>query len=72
MDTSRTNKTQKRFLKSVQNWPFGSKNKIFSVLGAILDFSAILEFSDEVSMAEITHWVNVHRIAFKNSLKLTR
>ena len=49
MDTSRTNKTQKRFLKSVQNWPFGSKNKIFSVLGAILDFAAILEFGDEVS-----------------------
>ena len=26
MDTSRTNKTQKRFLKYVENWPFSSNN----------------------------------------------
>jgi hypothetical protein len=32
-------KTHKRFLKFVDFWPFGSKNKIFSFLGAISDYA---------------------------------
>ena len=51
MATSETNKMQKRFLKSVKNWPFGAKNTIFPVLGAILNLDAILEFCDTISMA---------------------
>jgi hypothetical protein len=44
VDASATNKTHKRFLKSVENWSFDSKIKFFCVLGAILDFAAILHF----------------------------
>jgi hypothetical protein len=44
VNASTANKTQKSFLKSVENWPFGSKNKFFCVLDAILDFAAILNF----------------------------
>jgi hypothetical protein len=42
------NKTHKRFLKSVDFWPFGSENKISSFLGAILDFTAILDYSSKI------------------------
>jgi hypothetical protein len=48
IDTSRTNKTHIRFLKFVDFWPFGSENKIFSFLGAILDFAAILDYSSKI------------------------
>jgi hypothetical protein len=36
----------KVFLKSVKNWPFGSKSKGFKVLSAILNFGANFDFQD--------------------------
>jgi hypothetical protein len=48
IDTRRTNKMHIRFLKFVDFWPFGSENKIFSFLSAILDFAAILDYSSKI------------------------
>jgi hypothetical protein len=43
MDTSETNKLQKKNWKSDENWPSGGKNKKKSILDAILEFAAIFE-----------------------------
>jgi hypothetical protein len=50
VDASTTKQTHKSFWNSVENWRFGSKNKIFEVLVAILDFAAILDLLSNIKV----------------------